>query len=49
VQVEAFAAVVDHGHSGDGEGREERERERTEQVQSMKGWAPSPVLSVEIK
>ena len=26
VQVEAFAAVVDHGHSGDGEGREERER-----------------------
>lgn len=28
VQVEAFEAVVDHGHSGDGEGREERERER---------------------
>lgn len=27
VQVEAFEAVVDHGHSGDGEGREERERE----------------------
>lgn len=49
VQVEAFEAVVDHGHSGDGEGREEREREKEEQVQSMKGWAPSPVLSVGMK
>ena len=29
------------------EGR--REREKEEQVQSMKGWAPSPVLSVGMK
>ena len=34
--------------SVDGKGREERERE-TERVQGMKGWAPSPVLSVAIK
>ena len=45
VQAEAFKAV-DHGHSVDGKGREERE---TEWVQGMKGWAPSPALSVAIK
>ena len=48
VWAEAFEAV-DHGHKC-GWKRKGGEREReTELVQGMKGWAPSPVLSVAIK
>ena len=49
VQVEAFAAVVDHGHSGDGEGREERERGQNRTGTECEGLGAEPSAVIEIK